>query len=77
MKRVKFANQYGHEVIHLPIAHRELNPIELAWAVVKDYCRKNNELFTLKGIEALVPQGFQQCSPDTWKHFCKHACDMH
>ena len=67
------AKQYGHEVIRLPVAHCELNPIELAWAVVKDYCRKNNQLFTLKGIEALIPQGFQQCSPDKWKHFCEHV----
>ena len=67
------AKQYGHEVIRLPVAHTELNPIELAWAVVKDYCRKNNQLFTLKGIEALIPQGFQQCSPDKFKHFCEHV----
>ncbi len=45
------AQQHGHEVVHLPVAHCELNPIELAWAVVKDYCRKHNETFTLRGIE--------------------------
>ena len=46
--RDKIAKKYGHEVVRLPVAHCELNPIELAWAVVKDYCRKNNQLFTIK-----------------------------
>ena len=27
----------GHEVVHLPVAHCELNPIKLAWAYVKVY----------------------------------------
>ena len=46
-KTDKIAKKYGHEVVRLPVAHCELNPIELAWAVVKDYCRKNNQLFTI------------------------------
>ena len=29
------AHRFGHEVVRLPIAHCEFNPIELAWSVVK------------------------------------------
>ena len=72
-KTDKIAKKYGHEVVRLPVAHCELNPIELAWAVVKDYCRKNNQLFTLKGIKDLIPNGLLQATPEMWKRFCDHV----
>ena len=31
------AHEHGHTVLRLPVAHCELNPIELAWASVKGY----------------------------------------
>ncbi len=30
-------HEHGHRVLRLPVAHCELNPIELAWASVKGY----------------------------------------
>ena len=33
------AEGQGPEVVHLPVAHCELNLIELAWANVKEYVR--------------------------------------
>lgn len=33
------AEAQGPEVVHLPVAHCELNQIELAWANVKEYVR--------------------------------------
>lgn len=35
----------GHEVVRLPVAHCELNPIEMAWAQVKDYIKANNRRY--------------------------------
>lgn len=35
----------GHEVVRLPVAHCELNPIEMAWAQVKECVRRNNQKF--------------------------------
>ena len=29
------ADKFTHKVLRLPVAHPELNPIELAWSVVK------------------------------------------
>ena len=43
----RIAHQYGQEVVRLPISHCELNPIEMAWATVKDFIRKNNTTFRL------------------------------
>jgi transposase len=38
----EMAVAHGHEVVRLPVAHCELNPIELAWAQVKHYVKENN-----------------------------------
>ena len=68
------AEKFTHRVLRqLPVAHPELNPIELAWSVVKGYVAKHNKKFTLKEIEELVPQGISQVTPKTWKKFCDHT----
>ena len=33
------ADKHGHKLLRLPIAHCELNPIELAWAIMNEFCR--------------------------------------
>ena len=67
------AEKFTHRVLRLPVAHPELNPIELAWSVVKGYVAKHNKKFTLKEIEELVPQGISQVTPQMWKKFCDHT----
>lgn len=44
------ASKCGHEVLRLPIAHCELNPIELARAAVKEYVREKNKSLHLKKL---------------------------
>ena len=66
------AEKFTHRVLRLPVAH-QLNPIELAWSVVKGYVAKHNKKFTLKEIEELVPQGISQVTPQMWKKFCDHT----
>lgn len=39
------AKDNGHTVLRLPPYHCELNPIELAWAMVKGYVKQNNTTF--------------------------------
>jgi transposase len=48
---VKDAARFGVEVIFLPVAHPELNPIELMWARVKDQLIKENATMTLSFVE--------------------------
>ena len=37
----------GHEVVRLPVAHCELNPIEMAWSQVKGNVKENNKKYRL------------------------------
>ena len=67
------ALNFKHHILRLPVAHPELNPIELAWSVVKGYVAKNNKKFTLKEIETLVPEGIKAVTPALWKKFCEHT----
>ena len=34
------AKKHGVKILFLPVAHPELNPIELVWARLKDFIRK-------------------------------------
>ena len=56
----------GHEVVHLPLYHCELNPIELAWSQVKRYIKENNQLFTLKAVKELTYRA-------NWKKLVEHV----
>ena len=40
-----FTLSVGHEVVRLPVAHWELNPIEMAWSQVKGYVKANNKKY--------------------------------
>ena len=35
----------GHEVVRLPVAHCELNPIEMAWSQAKGHVKRNNKKY--------------------------------
>ena len=67
------ADKFTHKVLRLPVAHPELNPIELACSVVKGYVAKHNQKFTLKEVEALVPEAINTVTPAMWSKFCGHT----
>ncbi len=67
------AKSAGHEVVRLPVAHFELNPIEMAWAQMKNYIRKNNIKFTLTEVERLTHTAFTVVTPDRWKSLITHV----
>ena len=47
------------------MAQCEVNPIELSWVKVRDYCHEHNKLFTLKVVEELIPLGFSTAVDST------------
>ena len=69
----EMAKASGHEIVRLPPYHCKLNPIELAWAQVKRYIKKNNKLFTLTHVKELTLDGFTKVGPENWKKLVEHA----
>ena len=45
------AKRYGHEVLHLPPYHCNLNAIELIWANEKNFVAHENKEMTLESVE--------------------------
>lgn len=60
-------------MVRLPVAHCELNPIEMAWAQVKGYVKDHNKKFTLSEVKRLVDEGFKIVTPERWKKLIKHV----
>lgn len=56
-----------------PPYHCELNPIELAWSVVKRYVKMHNLTFKLQDMHKLLLDGINQCTPEMWTNFINHA----
>ena len=67
------AKQAGHEVVRLPVAHCELNPIEMAWSQMKHYIKTHNLKFTLSEMEWLTHIAFTTVTPDHWKSLLAHV----
>ena len=38
----KIAEKYNVKILFLPVAHPELNPIELVWSMLKKYIKEKN-----------------------------------
>nr|XP_034190697.1 uncharacterized protein LOC117608992 [Osmia lignaria] len=58
----EYVEQHGHEILRLPPCHCELNPIELAWASIKDYVRARNTSYKLPDVQALMIQAIGNVS---------------
>ena len=67
------SSKAGHEVVRLPVAHCELNPIEMAWSQMKGYIKTHNTLFTLSEIERLTHTAFDVVTPTRWKSLVAHV----
>lgn len=66
----------GHTVLRLPVAHCELNPIELAWASMKGYVAKHNKNFTMTETKQLTIDRFKHTVKEVWRSFCRHMVDI-
>lgn len=60
------AENAGHTIIRTPQYHPELQPIEMCWGVVKNYCAKKCD-YTMQKLKIHLEDGFQQVTPITLK----------
>ncbi len=66
-------NKTDIKVNFLPIAHPQLNPIELIWSQIKSYVKDNNHDFNMKTIEMLTRQKQAMLNSEAWIKVCDRA----
>ena len=64
------AENEGHTIIRTPQYHPELQPIEICWGVVKNYCAKKCD-YTMAKLKIHLEGGFKQVTPATLKEILK------
>jgi len=63
-------------IIFSPVAHPELNPIEMVWATVKGALPYATVYFNLTRLQELVDVAFSKISADAWGRCEDHAFGM-
>lgn len=65
----------GHKLIRLPPYMCDLNPIELAWAKIKNYVRTRNTSgdMSLARLTELTEEAIQNVTASDWEGYCKHV----
>lgn len=61
------------KVLFLPVAHPQLNPIEMMWSWLKEHVKKNNHDFKMSTVKGLVLARQQQLNAEWWGKACSHA----
>jgi len=67
------AEKHNRTILRIPPYHYELNPIELAWANVKDHVKKNNTSYKLSDVKTLLLEGIERVDEKMWKNFIRHT----
>ena len=72
IERFNLVEQTDVRVLVLPVAHPQLNPIELVWSDVKRYVRSNNFDCDMKKIRALAEARMKEQGELLWEANFKH-----
>lgn len=65
----EYVLQFDKKVVRLPPHHSELNPINLAWKIVKDYVKTNKTISQQPDICKLLLEGIEKVSIIDWTQF--------
>ena len=69
----KIVNKYDIEIVRIPVKLYVLNPIELAWAGLKNYVRKQNVRFSLNEVAQLCNEWLAACDPENAANYFAHV----
>jgi len=70
------ARRFYFKILISPVAHPELNPIEMVWEPVKMALKRANVDFTMAAIKASVGIEFSKITADVWCRYEDHAIKM-
>jgi len=70
------ARRFNVKILISPVAHPELNPIEMVWGTVKMALKRANLGFTMAALKALVDTEFAKITADVWCRYEDHAIKM-
>ena len=61
---------FSIKILFLPVAHPELNPIEMVWSFVKRSVASLNLKFNLSAVEELTREQTVKVTPELFNKFC-------
>ncbi|XP_025421255.1 uncharacterized protein LOC112691304 [Sipha flava] len=67
------AKDVGHNILRLPPYHCELNPIELAWAMVKGHVKQHNTTYKIDDVKILLNTAIERVIIENWQNFIQHV----
>ncbi|XP_076651823.1 uncharacterized protein LOC143358530 [Halictus rubicundus] len=71
----EYAKEHGCTVLRLPPYHCQLNPIELAWARIKEYIKARNTTNKMADVRQLLDEAVESVSAESWQDFIRHATE--
>lgn len=67
------AARFGVSILIFPVAHQELNPIEMVWGSTKMALKPTNTDFSLASLRALAKAEFAKITAEVWQRYEDHA----
>lgn len=64
---------FSIKILMLPVAHPELNPIELVWAYMKNYVAFHNFKFNMTAVQEDTENVLNSVSPEMFSRFCARS----
>lgn len=72
----KILKHHNHDVLRLPPFHPDLNPIEMAWAAIKQHVSNKIVTWNVNTVMELIEEKANQIGESEWSGFCAKAMEI-